>query len=458
MSDTRQPWLFEPSPKKTTEPEEIHCELPKKVYRPLAYRMRPHSLDEVVGHENLIGKNAPLRRLIQTNELGSLILYGPPGCGKTSLAEVIANEARAKLIRVNAVTTNLAELRDALSLGKNEYTHGRSVIVLIDEIHRFNKATQDVLLPDLESGEVRLIGLTTYHPGHYLIPALLSRALLFRLEPLPEEAIIKVLERALTDVERGLGKYNLKANSEMLEGLARLGSGDLRRSLGALETIALNHAAFSPETPLTLAHLEAFAKDRHIIHDRTEDEHYNTASAFIKSIRGCDPDAALYWLAKMLVGGEDPRFVARRLVILASEDVGLASPYALPVAMAAFEACERIGPPECEINLAHATCLLALSPKSNSAYMGLKNAKEELKRGTPQSVPLWLRDKSTAISKQLSHGDSYIYSHDCPETISGQEYLENPLSLYKPILSGAEIAMTERLERWREIKAEIKQK
>jgi putative ATPase len=419
--------------------------------QPLAARMRPRVLADIVGQEHLTQPDGLLTRLIKSNRFGSLIFYGPPGCGKTSFAEVIANETQSRFVRINAVMSNVAELRDILATARK--LPDTPTLLFIDELHRFNKSQQDLLLPDVEEGYVRLIGATTHNPGFYVNPPLLSRSHLFRLQPLPTEAVAGVLARALADAERGLGARRCTAGAKELADLAVLCDGDLRRALNALEVIVLS---LPRESVITEKELEVFARERRIRYDADEDEHYDTISAFIKSCRGSDPDAAMYWLAKMLAGGEDPRFIARRLVILASEDVGLADPLALPLAVAAHHACDFIGLPEAELTLAHATLHIACAPKSNSATMALAAAHQALKSAPVQPVPLPLRDKSGAASKQAGHGKGYRYSHDYPENISGQDYLEKPLSLYAPKVSGFEAKTAERLARWRELKARMK--
>ncbi len=419
--------------------------------QPLAARMRPRSLAEVVGQEHLLQPGSLLPRLVAQNRFGSLIFYGPPGTGKTSLAEAIARETKSRFVRINAVMSGVAELRDVLAAARRRPE--AATILFIDELHRFNKAQQDLLLPDVEEGFVRLIGATTHNPGFYVNPPLLSRSHLFRLEPLAPAAVATVLRRALTDVERGLGARRHGAEDRVLTALAVLCDGDLRRALNALEVIAFG----LPEgAPVTEQELEVFARERRIRYDADEDEHYDTISAFIKSCRGSDPDAAMYWLAKMLAGGEDPRFIARRLVILASEDVGLADPLALPLVVAAHQACEFVGLPEAELTLAHATLYIACAPKSNSATLALGEAHRALKELPVQPVPLALRDKSGAASKQAGHGKGYRYSHDYPENISGQDYLEKSLPLYTPKTAGHEAKIAERLARWRELKAGLR--
>ncbi len=419
-------------------------------HQPLAARMRPRALAEVVGQDHVTRPGGLLPRLIATNRFGSLIFYGPPGCGKTSIAEAIARETKSRFVRVNAVMSNVAELREILAVARRR-PEARTLL-FIDELHRFNKSQQDLLLPDVEEGNVRLIGATTHNPGFYVNPPLLSRSHLFRLEPLATAAVAGVLRRALDDPERGLGARGHTADDKILTDLAVLCDGDLRRALNALEVIALS---LPEQAPLTEAELEVFARERRIRYDADEDEHYDTISAFIKSCRGSDPDAAMYWLAKMLAGGEDPRFIARRLVILASEDVGLADALALPLAVAAHHACDFIGLPEAELTLAHATLYIAAAPKSNSATLALAEAHRVLKEQPVQPVPLALRDKSGKASKQAGHGKGYLYSHDFPENISGQAYLERPLTLYTPKPVGMEAKIADRLARWQELRAHL---
>ena len=417
--------------------------------RPLAMRMRPRKLSEILGHEHILGEAALLPRLVRAGTFGSLLFYGPPGCGKTTMAEVIAQETQSRCVKINAVLSNVAELRDILRMARHR--SNESTILFIDEIHRFNKAQQDLLLPDVEAGNIRLIGATTHNPGLYIINALLSRSHLFRLEPLSSEVVVELLGIALVDSERGLGRFRCSAEQVVLQGLANLCDGDMRRALNALETLVLTQPLGSQ---LTAETLKAFADERRIRYDANEDEHYDTISAFIKSVRGCDPDAALYWLAKMIEGGEDPRFIARRLVILASEDVGLADSRALPLAVATFQACEVIGMPECALNLSHCTLFLATCPKSNSATEGLSRARQALREQPVQQVPLWLRDGHNKVGKALGYGAGYQYSHEYSEAISGQDYMEAPLSLYHPKPNGAEAAIAERLKHWKELKRE----
>ncbi len=416
--------------------------------RPLAARMRPKDLSEVIGQDHIVGPGCLLPRLVASNNFGSIMLYGPPGCGKTSMAEAIAAQTASRFVRVNAVMSNVAELRDILRWARNRPEE--RLLLFIDEIHRFNKAQQDLLLPDIEAGNLRLIGATTHSPGHYVNAPLLSRSHLFRLEPLTQAAIVAVLRRAAADAERGLAATGVRVDDAVFDGIARISDGDLRRALNALETLVL---AAPLGGSVVVDDLRTFARERQIRYDAGEDEHYDTISAFIKSVRGCDPDAALYWLAKMLEGGEDPRFIARRLVILASEDVGLADSRALTVAVSAQQAVEFVGLPECQLTLAHATLFLALSPKSNSATTAIFAARDAIRKGPVQNVPPWLKDAHTKTARELGNGEGYVYSHEADENISGQEYMLDPIQFYNPRDVGAEAALAERLRRWREMKA-----
>ncbi|MDD2765624.1 MAG: replication-associated recombination protein A [Opitutaceae bacterium] len=452
MDDSEQRDLFapgEPAASADERPASQAGARPPAV-QPLAARMRPRSLAEMVGQEHILRPGSLLPRLVASNRFGSLIFYGPPGSGKTSLAEAIARETKSRFVRINAVMSNVAELRDVLAGARRRPE--AATILFIDELHRFNKAQQDLLMPDVEEGSVRLIGATTHNPGFYVNAPLLSRSHLFRLDPLTPVQVVAMLKRALADAERGLGGRGCTAGEKVLLDLAGLCDGDLRRALNALEVIVLG---LPEKAVITPAELEIFARERRIRYDADEDEHYDTISAFIKSCRGGDPDAALYWLAKMLAGGEDPRFIARRLVILASEDVGLADPQALPLAVAAHHAVDFIGLPEAELTLAHATLYIATAPKSNSANQALKAARAAIAGQPVQSVPVYLRDPGGQASKRMGHGQGYRYSHEYPEAISGQEYLERPLSLYAPRATGAEAAIAERLARWRKLKESL---
>jgi putative ATPase len=413
--------------------------------------MRPRRLSEVVGQDHILKPGSLLPRLVAQNRFGSLLFYGPPGCGKTSIAEAIARETNSRFVRVNAVMSNVAELRQILAIARQRPE--AATILFIDELHRFNKSQQDLLLPDVEEGNVRLIGATTHNPGFYVNPPLLSRSHLFRLEPLSTEAVVRVLKQALTDAERGMGTRAVTASDKVLSDLAVLCDGDMRRALNSLEVLVLGLAE---RGVITESELEVFARERRIRYDADEDEHYDTISAFIKSCRGSDPDAAMYWLAKMLAGGEDPRFIARRLVILASEDVGLADPQALPLTVAAHHAVDFVGLPEAELTLAHATLYIATAPKSNSATLALGEAHSALKSQPVQTIPSALRSKTGQANKRIGQGVGYNYSHDFPENISGEDFLEKPLTLYTPKTAGWEAKIADRLARWKALKEQLR--
>jgi putative ATPase len=424
---------------------------PRPTHQPLAARMRPRRLSEVVGQDHILKPGSLLPRLVAQNRFGSLLFYGPPGCGKTSIAEAIARETNSRFVRVNAVMSNVAELRQILAIARQRPE--AATILFIDELHRFNKSQQDLLLPDVEEGTVRLIGATTHNPGFYVNPPLLSRSHLFRLEPLSTEAVVHVMKLALTDVERGMGARGVTASDKILADLAVLCDGDMRRALNSLEVLVLG---LPEQGVISETELEVFARERRIRYDADEDEHYDTISAFIKSCRGSDPDAAMYWLAKMLAGGEDPRFIARRLVILASEDVGLADPQALPLTVAAHHAVDFVGLPEAELTLAHATLYIATAPKSNSATLALGEAHGALKTQPVQTIPAFLRSKTGQANKRIGQGKGYDYSHDFPENITGQDYLERPITLYTPKAAGWEAKIADRLARWKGLKEQLR--
>ncbi len=423
----------------------------EKRVQPLAARMRPRNLSEVVGQDHILGEGKLLPRLVKANTFGSLLFYGPPGCGKTSIAEAIANETQSRFVRINAVMSNVAELRQILTTARR--IEDKDTVLFIDEIHRFNKSQQDLLLPDVEAGNIRLVGATTHNPGFYINPPLLSRSHLFKLEPHTSESVAGVMRKALLDDERGLGGRKHTAADDILIGLARLSDGDLRRGLNALEVIA---AGLEEGDELTEESISVFAAERQIRYDADEDDHYDTISAFIKSMRGGDPNAAVYWLAKMLAGGEDPRFIARRLIIFASEDVGLADSTAVSLATATLQACEFVGMPECRINLSHCVVYMATAPKSNSAYNAVNQALQDIKTGPVQEVPVWVKDKGGAASKALGHSKDYEYSHGFSENISGQEYMYTPHEYFSPNRVGDELEIAKRLDRWKGLKEKRK--
>ncbi|HLB32787.1 MAG TPA: replication-associated recombination protein A [Chthoniobacterales bacterium] len=417
---------------------------------PLASRMRPQTLQEYVGQQHLLSEGKLLRRAIEADRLSSMILYGPPGTGKTSLARVIARSTKSYFMELSGVEGSVADLRKAMSLATQQARLGKKMILFIDEIHRFNKAQQDALLPDLERGMVRLIGATTQNPYFSIIAPLLSRSQVFQLESLTIEDLLLLQQRAVTDQERGLGHLPIDLEEAAARHLAAVSDGDARKCLNALE-IAVATTNFSSQGRLviTRAIAEESIQQKAIVYDKGGDAHYDTISAFIKSIRGTDPDAALYWLTKMLQAGEDPRFIARRLVIAASEDIGLADPQALPLAIAAKEAVEFLGLPEGRIPLAHVTVYLATAPKSNSAYAALGRVAEDLKNNPTLSVPRHLRDSHYQGASSLQHGKGYLYAHDFPGGHVPQEYLPEERHYYEPTEHGAEGGIAKRLAQLR---------
>ena len=366
---------------------------------PLAARMRPETLSDVVGQDHILGPGKLLRRVIEADRLTNVIFYGPPGCGKTTLAEVIAKTTKRNFVRASGVVSNVADIRAICNRARNELG-GEGTILFIDEIHRFNKSQQDVLLPYVEDGTVVLIGATTHNPNFFIHTPLTSRSLVFELTALSPEAIAKLLDRALSDKQKGFGAIQTIFDDDAKAFLSQICDGDARHALTALE-IALKSTPANVEgaVHLTLDIIQECVQRRQVSYDKTEDGHYDTISAFIKSIRGSDPDAAIYWLGKMLVAGEDPRFIARRLVISASEDIGNADPRGISVAVAAMQACEFVGMPECAINLAQATTYLASAPKSNASCMAVQEAMADIERGAVQPVPEHLKNKQSARMK-----------------------------------------------------------
>jgi putative ATPase len=413
--------------------------------QPLAARMRPVRLDEFAGQQHFLGEGKLLRRLLKSDRLGSVIFYGPPGTGKTTLARLLATESRKKFRQLSAVTSGVKELREALETARNELaTGGPKTILFVDEIHRFNRAQQDALLPDVEEGIVTLIGATTANPFFAVNSALVSRSQIFQFQPLSRDEIKSLLRRAIADPHRGLGNYQVQADEEALNFLAEVCEGDARRALTALEIAVLS----TDERPvhLTRGLVEESVQRKAVVYDPTGDEHYDTASALIKSLRGSDPDAALYWLARMLEAGEDIRLICRRLVILASEDIGNADQHALPLAIAAMQACEFIGLPECQLTLSQAVTYLACAPKSNAATLAIGEARSDIREGRVLPVPIHLRDTHYAGSERLGHGKGYEYSHEAEGGVSAQDYLGVERTYYRPVDRGFETELAQRLE------------
>lgn len=415
---------------------------------PLPARMRPRVLDDVVGQDHLLGAGKLLRRAIEADRLGSVIFYGPPGCGKTSLAEVMARATKRRFARTSGVLANVATLRKLLDTAKMvKQTQNRETILFIDEIHRFNKAQQDVLLPYLEEGSTTLIGATTHNPFFFINSPLTSRSQVFQLEPLDKAAVLVLLQRALID-PHGLKEQRVDADLEALEHLARVCEGDARRALSALEIAALTTPRGTDgRIHLTRAEAEESIQKKAVVYDHDEDGHYDTISAFIKSVRGSDPNAAVYWLAKMIYAGEDPRFIARRLIILASEDIGNADPRGLTLATAALQGVEFVGLPEARIILSQATTYLACAPKSNAAYLAIDAALADIKEGRTLPVPKHLRSTSYKGAKALGHG-GYQYAHEGEGHFVDQEYVPTEKIYYSPTDQGYEATMAQRLARW----------
>jgi putative ATPase len=421
---------------------------------PLAERMRPRSLDEVVGQEHLVRPGGPLRAMADSGQLPSLVLWGPPGCGKTTLAGLLAAATGARFEALSAVMAGVKEIRAAVDRARLERARrdGRRTLLLLDEIHRLNRAQQDALLPHVEAGTVTLIGATTENPSFEVNAPLLSRCRVYTLERLDPEHLAGLVRRAAADPDRGLGAAGVALSDEAVEAIANAADGDARRALGLLEAaVAYHGTAAPPDAPLGLEAVREAAGRAVLVHDRDREEHYNVVSAFIKSLRASDPDAALYWAARMLDAGEDPLFLARRMVIFASEDVGNADPHALTLATSTWLAIERIGMPEGRIPLGQAVTYLACAPKSNAAYRAIDRAREAVAARGSLPVPLHLRNAPTGLMKRLGYGRDYEYPHDAkdgfvptpnlPEGLEGSRF-------YEPTKSGAEAEIADRLEAW----------
>ena len=420
---------------------------------PLADRMRPGTFEDFVGQEHVVGSDRVLRRAIAAERIPSFILWGPPGSGKTTLARLIAGVTDAHFESVSAVTSGVADLRRTVSEARERQgMYGHKTILFVDEIHRFNKAQQDVILPHVEDGTVTFIGATTENPSFEVIGPLLSRSRVFTLETLTPEQVETIIRRALEDKQRGLGELNVELDQAALEHLVNISNGDARVALNALETAA--YATATGEADRRTVDLDTIAdalQRRSPLYDKAGESHYDIISAFIKSVRGSSPDGALYWLARMIDAGEDPLFIARRLVVLAAEDIGLAEPQALSVAMAAQQAVHFLGMPEGRIPLAEATVYLATAPKSNSAYAGIEQALEDARKQANEPVPLHLRNAVTGLMRQMGYGKEYKYSHDYEGHFVEQEFLPPSLKgrrYYQPTQEGSEKEIAERLKRW----------
>ncbi len=419
--------------------EDLFTQEVKEEY-PLALRMTPLSFDEFVGQEHIIGKEKLLKRLIETDRVGSLIFYGPPGTGKSALARIIARKTQSYFKHYNASFLSVNQIKNEIEYAYHRKKfENKKTIIFLDEIHHFNKTQQDVLLPDIEKGVITLIATTTENPFYYINKALLSRSSVFEFKPLNENDLYVILKRAISDKKRGLGDYNINVSDDVLKHLIKLSEGDARKALNGLEVSVLSTTLSSKgKVDLTLEIIEESIQKKVIIYDKKGDSHYNTISAFIKSMRGSDPDASLYWLAKMLYTGEDPRFIARRIVICASEDVGNADPMALVIANACFQAVEFIGMPEARIPLAQATIYVATAPKSNACYTGIENALADIEKSSVQEVPEHLTKKGKK---------KYNYPHNYKNGFVKQEYLSTLKRYYHPTLRGYEKKIDEYLKK-----------
>lgn len=420
--------------------------------KPLAVKMRPRTCEEFVGQEHFFGPGKLLRRMLEADRLMSVIFYGPPGTGKTTLAHVIAEHTKAAFHALNAAACGVAEIRDAIARARDRLQmNGRRTVLFIDELHRFNKAQQDVLLPDVEEGTVILIGATTHNPFFTIVPALVSRSQIFEFKALEKDHIKSIVRATLADAERGFGSIDVELADDVLDFIAEVSDGDARRALNALE-LAVMTTEPGPDGVVhcTLAIVEDSIQKKAIVYDRDGDSHYDAASAFIKSMRGSDPDAAIYWMARMLEAGEDPRFIARRMVICAAEDVGNAAPLALVLANAAFQVAEFVGLPEARIPLAQAVTYIACAPKSNASYMAIAKAEEDVKKGRTLEVPDHLKDAHYPGAKRLGRGEGYKYAHDYEGHFVEQDYLPVDRIYYEPSEQGHEKEIKKRLDEWRQ--------
>jgi putative ATPase len=417
---------------------------------PLAVRMRPRSLDEFVGQQHFLGAGKLLRRMLKADRLTSVIFYGPPGTGKTTLAQIVARHTKSHFEQVNAAAVGVKDVRTILDAARDRLGNsGQRTVLFLDEIHRFNRSQQDILLPDVEAGHVLLIGATTENPFFAINSPLVSRSQIFQFSPISEDDIRALIRRALSDADRGFGKLKIELDPDALDLWATMSDGDARRALMALEVAVLSLRSENADPTalhITLDVAEQSMQRKAIVYDSTGDEHYDAASALIKSMRGSDPDAAIYWVARMLEAGEDPRFIARRIAILASEDIGNADPNALLVASAAYAVVERIGMPEAQLTLGQAAIYMATAPKSNASAKAIWGAMSDVREGRTIPVPKHLKDGHYQGSKRLGHGEGYQYSHDFPEGFVRQDYLGVDKRYYEPTDRGFEAEIARRMK------------
>ncbi len=427
----------------------------QETYHPLASRVRPESLEDFAGQEHLLGKGKVLRRLIENDQIPSMIFWGPPGVGKTTLAGIIARRTHARFINFSAVTSGIKEIKEVMAQAESSRRSGVKTVVFVDEIHRFNKAQQDAFLPYVEKGSIILIGATTENPSFEINSALLSRCRVFVLQALSAEELTELLNRTLKS-EKGFGYLNIDISHDLVGMIARFANGDARTALNVLEMAVTNGEIRADKTVITAEVLQQCIGRKSLLYDKKGEEHYNLISALHKSMRNSDPDAAVYWLARMLEAGEDPLYVARRLVRFASEDVGMADSQALQLAVAAYQACHFLGMPECNVHLSHAVIYLSMAPKSNSAYKAYEKAKTDAQNMLAEPVPLVIRNAPTELMGQLHYGEGYVYAHDTEEKIARMECLPESLAgrvYYVPTRQGAEKEAEEKLEKIRQWKA-----
>ena len=420
----------------------------REVYNPLASRLRPEDLDGFVGQRHLLGEGKILRQLIDQDLISSMIFWGPPGVGKTTLAGIIAKRTNAQFINFSAVTSGIKEIKEVMVQAENSRRMGIKTLLFVDEIHRFNKAQQDAFLPYVEKGSIILIGATTENPSFEINSALLSRCRVFVLHSLSNEELVQLIRRALTS-PKGLGYLKVDISSEMIEKIAAFANGDARTALNVLEMAVANGEITGEKTIVTMDTLMQCIGKKSLLYDKKGEEHYNLISALHKSMRNSDPDAAVYWLARMLEAGEDPLYVARRLVRFASEDIGMADSSALPLAVAAYQACHFLGMPECDVHLTHAVTYLAMAPKSNALYAACEHCKEDVKNKRAEPVPLQLRNAPTKLMKELDYGQGYVYAHDTQEKLSTMQCMPDSLKdrrYYHPTEQGEEKIVRARLE------------